>query len=147
MSAVGMPSVVIGPAVRLLLRDSGSGSHSFAADELTDPDFHYVAAAQLAIDGKVEQRPVAQTPFSVEPEPDGPDLLRLESAFRADHASGVPRPSLPDRRVELRTSHLVLLLAGLAMERIRFSSSGKGGARHCRLRGMVCSQSGSGRGS
>jgi hypothetical protein len=57
---------------------------------------------QLAIDGKVEQRPVAQTPFSIEPEPDGPDLLRLESALRADHASGVPLPPLPDCRVELR---------------------------------------------
>src|SRR5579872_2022051 len=119
---------------RLLLSDSGSGSHSAAADELTDPDFHDVAASQLAIDGKVEQRPIAQTPFSVEPEPDGPDLLRLESAFCADHASGVPRPSLPDRRVELRMSHLVLLLAGLAMKRIRSSTSGKGGTRHCRPR-------------
>jgi len=43
---------------RLLLRDSGSRSHPAAADELSDPDFHHVAASQLAVDGKLEQRMV-----------------------------------------------------------------------------------------
>src|SRR5262249_14959890 len=52
------------------------------------------------------------------PEPNGPNLLRLERALRADHASGVPGPPLPDRRVELRMSHFVLLLAGLARSRV-----------------------------
>jgi len=78
---------------RLLLRDSGSRSHPAAADELSDPDFHHVAASQLAVDGKVEQRMVAETPW----------------------------PSLPACRVELRMSHLVLLLAGLAIERVNCS--------------------------
>jgi hypothetical protein len=55
-----------------------------------------------------------------EPEPDRPNLLRLESALRTDHASGIRRPALPDRRVELGMSHLVLHLAGLAVGRIRF---------------------------
>src|SRR5262249_47544289 len=104
----------------LLLRDRGSRSHPAAAHEFADPDLHDVAATQLAVDGKVEKRPVTETPFSVEPEPDGPNLLRPECALRTDHASGVPRPPLSNCRVELRMSQFVLLLAGLAMERVRF---------------------------
>ena len=80
-----------------------------------------VFTTQLAVDGKVEKRPVAETPFSVEPKPYGPNLLWLERALRADYPSGVPRPLLPSCRVELRMPHLVLLLAGLAMERVRLS--------------------------
>jgi hypothetical protein len=89
---------------RLLLRDSGSRSHPAAADELSDPDFHHVTASQLA----VEQRTAGT-------------LLRLERRLRADHFSGIPWPPLPACRVELRMSHLVLLLAGLAIERVRCS--------------------------
>jgi len=80
----------------LLPRDRGSGSHSAAADEFTDPDFHNVAASRLAVDGQVEKRPVAKTMFSVEPEPDRPNLPRLERTLCANHASGVPGP--PRRR-------------------------------------------------
>ena len=86
---------------RLLLRDSGSRPHPAAADKLTDSDLHDVAAAQLAVDGEVEERAVAEVSFPVEPESDGPNLLRLERALRTDHASGVPGPPLRDRRVEL----------------------------------------------
>ncbi len=50
----------------LLLRDRGSRSHPAAADELTDPNFHDVAATQLAVDGKIKKRPIAETPFPVE---------------------------------------------------------------------------------
>jgi hypothetical protein len=48
------------------------------------------------------------------------------SARFAPTMSGVLRPPLPNCRVEFRMSHLVLQLAGLAMERIRFSPSGRG---------------------
>jgi integrase len=41
-------------------------SHSTAADELTDPDLHDVAATQLAVDSEIEKRAVAETPFPVE---------------------------------------------------------------------------------
>ncbi|HYZ64935.1 MAG TPA: hypothetical protein VE650_20980, partial [Acetobacteraceae bacterium] len=65
-------------SARLLLRHRRSRSYPPANGELTDPDLHEVAATQLAVDGKVEKRPVAKTPFSVELEPDRPNLLRLE---------------------------------------------------------------------
>ena len=80
---------------RLLLRDSGSRSHPAAADEFSDPDFHHVTASQLAVDGQVEQRTVAETPFSIEPEPDSPNPLWLERTLRADRFSGIPWPPLP----------------------------------------------------
>jgi hypothetical protein len=64
----------------LLLRDSGSRSH-----ELADPDFYDVAASKLAVDGKVEERPVAETPFSVEPEPNSPDLLQSDKLTHLMH--------------------------------------------------------------
>jgi hypothetical protein len=95
---------------------------------LTHPDFHNVAAAQLAINGKVEQRPVAQTPFLIEPEPDGPDQLRLESAFRADHVSGFHGRLF---RIVGSNSECPIVSSswpGLAIKRIHCSSSGKGGA-------------------
>jgi hypothetical protein len=111
---------------RLLLCDRSSRPHPAAADKLTDPDLHDVAAAQLAVDGEVEERAVAEASFPVEPEPYGPDLLRLERALCADHASGVPRPPLQDCRVELRMSHHVFLLAGMAVERVRCSPPARG---------------------
>jgi hypothetical protein len=85
----------------LLLCNRSSRSHPAAADQLADSDFDYVAPTQLAVDCKVEERAVAKAPFPVEPKPNGPDLLRLEGAFRADHTSSVPRPPLPDCRIEL----------------------------------------------
>ena len=60
---------------RLPLRDGGSRSHGTAADELSDPDFHHVTASQLAVDGQVEQRTVAETPFSIEGSPH--DLFKI----------------------------------------------------------------------
>lgn len=80
---------------RLLLHDCGSRPHLTAAEEVADADFHDVAATQFPVDGKVEQCPVVKTPFSVEPESDGPDLLRLECALRADQVPRVPQPPLP----------------------------------------------------
>jgi hypothetical protein len=47
------------------------------ADEVTDADLYYITPAQLAVDGKVEQRPIAKPTLVIEPEADGPDRLRL----------------------------------------------------------------------
>jgi hypothetical protein len=79
---------------RLLLHDRRSRPHPAAADQFADPDLHDVTTTQFVVDRKVEERPVAITPFSIEPEPDGPNPLRLERALRANHTSGVPRPPL-----------------------------------------------------
>jgi hypothetical protein len=85
----------------LLLCNRSSRSNPAAADQLADSDFHHVAPTQFAVDREVEERAVAKAPFPVEPKPNGPDLLRLERAFCADHTSSVPRSPLPDCRIEL----------------------------------------------
>jgi hypothetical protein len=47
------------------------------ADEVADADLYYVTPAPLAVDGKIEQRPIAEPTLVTEPEADSPDLLRL----------------------------------------------------------------------
>ena len=49
---------------RLLLHDRRSRPHPAAADQFADPDFHDVTTTQFAVDRKVEERPVANTPPS-----------------------------------------------------------------------------------
>ena len=50
-----------------------------------------IAAAQLAVDGQVEQGKVAQFAAELEPDPDGPDFLRLQRGFLAAQFAFVPR--------------------------------------------------------
>ena len=61
----------------LLLDNRGPRPDPTTAEKLANPDFDDVAAAQLAVDGKVEQSSVAKPSFSVEPKPYRPYLLRL----------------------------------------------------------------------
>jgi hypothetical protein len=105
--------------VRLLLHDRRPCPHPATTDEFANPNFHDVAAAQLAIDGEVEQSTVTQPSFPFKPEPYRPYLLRLQRAFRPHHMAGVPRPTLPRRWVELRMSHCSLHRAGLAGRDVR----------------------------
>src|SRR4051812_21484735 len=44
------------------------------ADEIANPNRHEVAAAQFAIDCKVEHGSIANAGFAIKPKPDGPDL-------------------------------------------------------------------------
>jgi hypothetical protein len=53
-----------------LLDDGRAVANASATDDVADPDLHEVAAAQLAVDSQVEQRPVAQSLVLVEVEPD-----------------------------------------------------------------------------
>jgi hypothetical protein len=46
-----------------------------------------VAAPELAIDGKIEEREVASVPLKLESDADCPDLLRFERAFLASEAT------------------------------------------------------------
>jgi len=57
---------------------------------LVHPD--HVTAAELAGDGEVEQRSVAQSPLLVEPEACCPDLLLFQRSLRTDQPVFVPRP-------------------------------------------------------
>jgi transglutaminase-like putative cysteine protease len=52
---------------------------------------------------------VAQPPFAVEPEPNGPNLLRLQRALGANHPAHVPRTPIFGRRIILRVPHSLLL--------------------------------------
>jgi hypothetical protein len=61
---------------------------------------NHVAAAQLAVDGEVEKRSVPQSAMLVEPEPDRPDLLRLERSLGADKAAFVPRTQLMESGIQ-----------------------------------------------
>jgi hypothetical protein len=88
-----------GPA-GLLLHHRRPRPDPAAADEIANTDFDDVAAAQLAVDGKVEQGPVTQPSLTVQPEADRPHLLRLQRPLGTDHASGIPRAPLSGRRVE-----------------------------------------------
>lgn len=49
-----------------------------------------VAAAQRAIDRKVEKRSVPETPVLVQPKSNGPNLLRFEGAVCAPHSTLIP---------------------------------------------------------
>ena len=44
-------------------------------NHITDLDLNEIAAAQLAIDGKVEKRSVPQSSLAIEVKADRPDLL------------------------------------------------------------------------
>jgi hypothetical protein len=76
------------------LQGGGSpGSHPAAAAEIADPDLNHVTTSELTVDGEVEECSVSQPCFPLEPEPDGPNLLRFEGRL----APGF-RPAFHGRR-------------------------------------------------
>ena len=77
--------------LRLLLDHDGAGTDAAAQHDVADLDLDDVAASQLAVDREVEHGAVAHALLAVEPEPDGPDLLRLEGPLGSKLPSGVPR--------------------------------------------------------
>jgi hypothetical protein len=82
----------------LPLDDDRSGPDVGPRYEITNLDFHQVAAAQLAVDRQVEQRPVANAAFAIQEEANGPDLLLRQRALGADGLARVPRrPALRSR--------------------------------------------------
>jgi hypothetical protein len=89
----------------LTLDDDGPGADPPATDEVADPDFDDVAATQLAVDREVEHRSVSDPSLAVEPEADGPDLLRFQRALRAELPTFVPRLSVFKAWIILGVSH------------------------------------------
>ena len=85
----------------LLLNDDRSRANSAAADKVTDLDLDDITSAQLAVDREVKHRAIAQAALAVEPESDGPDLLRLQRPLGADLPTGVPRRSIFGARIIL----------------------------------------------
>lgn len=74
----------------LLLDHNGAVTDASAGNYIANPNLDHITAAQLAIDGEVEQRSVAQSPMLVEPEANGPDLLLFQRPLRTDKSALVP---------------------------------------------------------
>jgi hypothetical protein len=87
------------------------GADSVATGEGADPDLDDVAAAQPTVDRQIEHRSVSDPSLTVEPEADGPDLLRFERALRAELSACGPRPSIAEPRIVLGMSLACLLPA------------------------------------
>jgi hypothetical protein len=62
----------------LLLDDSRPSSNVVAGDECPDFQLYQIAAAELAVDGKIEKRPISHPSFTVQEEADCPDLALLQ---------------------------------------------------------------------
>src|SRR3954449_274083 len=75
----------------LLLDHGPAVSHPPTGAHVLDLYRDEIAAAQLAIDREVEQGEVALSTLKLKPNPDCPDLLRLERALLPDQATLVPR--------------------------------------------------------
>lgn len=60
------------------------------ADENADTNVDDIAGPQRAVDSEGEHRSVTQPPPAVEPEPDGPHLLRFQRPLGANLSSCVP---------------------------------------------------------
>ena len=76
----------------VLLHHESPRPHVSTAYKLADLDLDDVASSQLAVDGEVEQSPVADPLFTVEQEANGPDLLRLQRSLGANQFTCVPSP-------------------------------------------------------
>src|ERR1700704_2567685 len=73
-------------------------AHPAAGAHVIDLQRDEIAAAQLAVDREVEQGEIALATLKLKPDPDRPDLLRLERAFLADQATTCSRASSESRQ-------------------------------------------------
>lgn len=69
----------------LLLYNCGPGPNFSIANDVTDPDLHQVAAAQLAIDGEIEESPIPNPSVLIKKKAYCPDLAGLR---RSDRCAG-----------------------------------------------------------
>jgi hypothetical protein len=64
-------------ALGLLLHDHRPRHYPSTLDDIVDPESKWIAAAQLAVDGEVEQREFPGSMIHLQPNPDSPDLFQL----------------------------------------------------------------------
>jgi hypothetical protein len=62
----------------LLLQDDSPSCDSLAARHVPDSKLDQIASPQLAVDGQIEQRKIADTVADLQPDADGPDVLELQ---------------------------------------------------------------------
>jgi hypothetical protein len=92
-------------ASRLLLNHQRAGPNIRPRYEITDLQLHEVTAAQLAVYGEVEQRPIPQPCFAIEEETDRPDLFLGEGTLRADRFASIPCDTVLHCRIKVRVGH------------------------------------------
>jgi hypothetical protein len=89
----------------LLLNDGCPVANGAAADQIADTQLHEVAPTLFAINGKVEQGPITQSPVLIEIETDGPDVARPERTLRSDILPSVPGAPFMHGGVKIGMSH------------------------------------------
>ena len=73
-----------------MLDDCRSVFDMAARRDVVDPKADEIAAAQLTVDCKVEQREIALTILDLKSDPNGPDLFRPKRTLLANQTSFVP---------------------------------------------------------
>jgi len=115
-AASGFKELELNRSPGLLLNDDRAGTNPATADEIADLDFNDVASSELTIDCEIEHRAVSKPPLSIQPEPDGPDLLWLQRAFAAKLPARIPWAPLVGARVKFRCPIAFLLSAILGQK-------------------------------
>src|SRR5665213_4437199 len=64
--------------LRLLLHDNGEGRYQAALAHIMHAESNPIEAAQLAVDGEVEQCQLPDSLRQLQANPDGPDLFQLQ---------------------------------------------------------------------
>lgn len=85
----------------LPLDDHRASSNFVARDKGPDFDFYQIAAAELAVDGKIEKCSISHPSFSVEEETYCPDLALLQGLLDANLLACVPSRSTQCSRIIL----------------------------------------------
>ena len=74
-----------------MLRHDRTGCHLVAVAEVPDSEADEIAAAQLAVDAKVEQGELAYTALHLQADAQCPDVLELERCLLPNDLALVPR--------------------------------------------------------
>jgi len=85
----------------LLLNYSRTVSNGTTGDDIPNLHLDDVAAAQLAIDGEIEQCPVTQSPVFVEEKAYCPDVAWFQRALGSHHVASIPRPTLASAGIKV----------------------------------------------
>jgi hypothetical protein len=112
----------------LLLDHHRPGANVVTGDQRTDLEFDQIAAAQLAVDGRIKQRSVANATRAIQEEPDGPNLPDLERSLRANLPTGIPRRPTSTGGSCCEVPIFILLWPSLANQRTNVASGSVAGA-------------------
>jgi hypothetical protein len=78
----------------LFLDHGATVSHTAAGAYVVDPQTDEIATSELAVGREVEQGKISFPALQLKPNPNGPDIFRLERELLADQAALVPRSPL-----------------------------------------------------